>query len=140
MERRRTAAGARLAMIFWMLALVVTAASPAPDAEARIERLERSLLAPCCYKEPISRHHSDVSTKMKLEVARWVSEGKSDEEILGVYRGRYGARVVIPPEPDPSPWVRVIPWVAALAGGVLVVRILAKWRKPAPRPSPGSGA
>ncbi len=118
------------------LAVILAAASLGSDVTARIERLERSLLAPCCYKEPISRHHSDVATRMKLEVARWMAEGKSDAEILGAYRERYGARVVVPPEPDPSPWVRVIPWLAALAGGVFVVRILARWRQPAPGPAP----
>lgn len=133
MERK--AAGAGRAMIAWILTAALAAAAPAGDAKARMEQLERSLLAPCCYKEPISRHHSDVSTKMKLEVARWVAEGKSDEEILAVYRERYGARVVIPPEPDPSPWIRGIPWAAALAGGALVLRILFKWRKPGPRTS-----
>jgi cytochrome c-type biogenesis protein CcmH len=101
----------------------------AAEVQARVDLLERSLLAPCCYKEPISRHHSDIATKMKMEVARWVAEGKSDEEILGTYRERYGVRVVIPPEPDPSAWIRIVPWLAAAAGGLLVIRILAIWRR-----------
>lgn len=113
-------------MTIWAIALLLFSAGA--GTEARIERLERSLLAPCCYKEPIWRHHSDISTKMKLEVAGWVAAGKSDEEILAVYRERYGARVVVPPEPDPSPWVRIVPWLAALGGAVLVVWLLARWR------------
>lgn len=112
-----------------VLAALILCAAGASAANPRVEALERVLLAPCCYKEPISRHHSEVATKMKLEVAESVAEGKSDEEILNAYRERYGARVVVPPEPDPSPWIRGIPWLAAAAGGVVVAWILARWRR-----------
>ncbi len=98
-------------------------------ADARVTRLEKSLLAPCCYKEPISRHQSDVSTKMKLEIARWVSEGKSDAEILNIYRAQYGDRVVTEPEKDPAGWVQVFPWLAGVAGAGLVVHVLRKWMR-----------
>lgn len=124
-------AAVRAAMTLWVTMAALPLWAAEAGVKARIERLERSLLAPCCYKEPIARHHSEISTKMKLEVARWVAEGKPDEEILAVYRERYGARVVMPPEADPSPWVRAVPWLAALAGGAAVMRILAKWRRPA---------
>jgi cytochrome c-type biogenesis protein CcmH/NrfF len=117
-------AAALLAMAAW-----AGGAQEVPeDFNTRRELLERSLLAPCCYKEPIARHHSDIATKMRMEVARWVEEGKSNEEILGAYRERYGDKVVVPPEPDPSPWIRTVPWLLAIGGGVLVIRILARWR------------
>lgn len=115
------------ALAFLLFAGVVFAAAD------RAQQLERVLLAPCCYKEPISRHHSEAALRMKLEVAAWVAEGKPDEEILGIYRERYGARVVVPPEPEPSPWIRNLPWLAAAAGGAAVIRILAKWRRPEER-------
>jgi cytochrome c-type biogenesis protein CcmH/NrfF len=107
--------------------LVLCAAAAAFDAGARVALLEKSLLAPCCYKEPISRHQSEVSTKMKLEIARWVEEGKSDAEILSIYRARYGDRVVTTPEKPPSAWVQGFPWLAGLAGAGLVVQLLRKW-------------
>lgn len=104
----------------------VVAAAGATDS--RTVRLEKSLLAPCCYKEPISRHQSEISTKMKLEVARWVAEGKSDAEIRDIYRARYGDRVFTEPEQDPSPWVQAVPWGAGVAGAMLVGLLLRKWR------------
>ncbi len=110
----------------FLLVLCSAAGAFAADA-ARVALLEKSLLAPCCYKEPISRHQSEVSTKMKLEVARWVEEGKSDAEILNIYRARYGDRVVTVPEKPPSAWVQAFPWLAGLAGAGLVVQLLRKW-------------
>ncbi len=112
----------------FMLALFSAVAALAADA-ARVSLLEKSLLAPCCYKEPIARHQSDVSTKMKLEIARWVDEGKSDAEILNIYRARYGDRVVTAPEKEPSAWVQAFPWLAGLAGAGLVVQVLRKWMR-----------
>lgn len=116
-------------MKFPALVLLLCSTSAAFAADGRVALLEKSLLAPCCYKEPISRHQSEVSTKMKLEVARWVSEGKSDAEILNIYRARYGDRVVTAPAKDPSRWVQVFPWLAALAGVGLVMQLLRKWAR-----------
>ena len=107
--------------------LLLCFAAAAFAADSRVALLEKSLLAPCCYKEPISRHQSEVSTKMKLEIARWVGEGKSDVEILNIYRARYGDRVVTAPEKEPSGWVQGFPWLAGLAGAGLVVQLLRKW-------------
>ena len=109
--------------------LVLCCAAAAFATDARVALLEKSLLAPCCYKEPISRHQSEVSTKMKLEIARWAGEGKSDAEILNIYRARYGDRVVTAPETPPSWWVQAFPWLAALAGAGLVVQLLRKWMR-----------
>ena len=93
-----------------LLALApLCSATAAFAADSRVALLERSLLAPCCYKEPVSRHQSEVSTKMKLEIARWVGEGKSDAEILNIYRARYGDRVVTAPEKEPRGGFRDFP-------------------------------
>lgn len=109
------------------LAALLGSVAAAFAGDGRVALLEKSLLAPCCYKEPISRHQSEVSTKMKLEIARWVGEGKSDAEILNIYRARYGDRVITVPEKDPSGWVQAFPWLAGLAGMGLVVQLLRKW-------------
>ncbi|MFB3828739.1 MAG: cytochrome c-type biogenesis protein CcmH [Bryobacteraceae bacterium] len=122
-------------MSFRIAALFAAAlAACAGDHRARIETLEKSVLAPCCYKDPVSRHQSDASTKVKLEIRKMVEEGKSDGEILATFRQRYGDKVVITPEKDPSPWVVATPWLAGLAGAALVGWILRAWRKRAPAP------
>lgn len=111
------------------LVLVASVLCAPAFAGERAALLEKSLLAPCCYKEPISRHQSEAATKMKLEIARWIAEGKSDAEILRIYRERYGDRVVTVPEKEPSAWVQAFPWLAGLAGAGLVVLVLRKWMR-----------
>ncbi len=101
------------------------AAETAVQQRARIEVLENSLLAPCCYAEPVSRHQSEAAAQMKVEIARWVSEGKSNQQIIGAYIERYGQKVYAPPKP-PGLWVRLVPWLALLAGGGAIVLWLRK--------------
>jgi cytochrome c-type biogenesis protein CcmH/NrfF len=110
------------------------AAQPPPEAaqKQRIRKLEESLLAPCCWAEPVSAHRSEVALQMRLEIARFVAEGKTDQEIRDHYKRLYGARVLIEPEGPARWWVHVIP-VAAFGGGLLlVVWLIRRMARPAP--------
>jgi cytochrome c-type biogenesis protein CcmH/NrfF len=117
---------------------VIAACLPAfagaqPD---RVLRLENAVLAPCCYTEPVSRHQSEIAMKMRLEIAKWVDQGRPDDEILAEYVSRYGAKVLVDPNTLPRPWSYWVPWVlvafAAVGTGALVLR----WRRAAPAPAP----
>jgi cytochrome c-type biogenesis protein CcmH/NrfF len=89
--------------------------------EQRIRHLEQILLAPCCYSEPVAVHRSETATEMKLEIARFVKEGKSDREIIEYYKQQYGARVLIEPEGELRFWVYLLPPLAAALGLAFVI-------------------
>lgn len=95
---------------------------------SRIKALEEAVLAPCCYSEPVSRHRSEIALQMKVEIARWVREGKSDREILDTYKQRYGARVLVEPEGARWWWMHIIPWIAVLLGLAFTVWLLRRMR------------
>ena len=118
-------------MIAAILLGVVLAASPivTPEQRALVEKLERALLAPCCYQEVVATHNSEQAKTMRAEIAAMVAAGKTEQEILDYYKKRYGARVLV--EPEGAQWwvMNVVP-IAMLAGGALVVvRLLLKWRR-----------
>lgn len=96
--------------------------------QARIRRIEDSLLAPCCYSEPVSKHRSEVALKMKKEISAWVAAGKSDQEILDTYKRLYGVRVLIEPEGVLRWWVYTVPTLAVAMGLVVTVILLRRWR------------
>jgi cytochrome c-type biogenesis protein CcmH len=98
----------------------------AQTPEERIRHLEQILLAPCCYSEPVAVHRSETATEMKVEIARFVREGKSDREIIDYYKQRYGARVLIEPEGELRFWVYVLPPVAAALGLAFVILAIRK--------------
>ena len=108
-------------------ALWGTAETP-EEQKARVERIEDAVLAPCCYTEPVSRHQSEIAVKMRLEIAKWVAMGKTDQEILDAYAAQYGRKVLVDPRTLPRPWMQWVPWLALLAGLVAGVGVLHRWR------------
>jgi cytochrome c-type biogenesis protein CcmH/NrfF len=113
------------------------AAETTDEQKARVERIEDAVLAPCCYTEPVSRHQSEVAVKMRLDIAKWVAAGKTDQEILEAYVRQYGTKVLVNPRPIPS-WWTWIPWLTLLSGAVLVLWLLKRWRSNPPLSGPPS--
>lgn len=105
-----------------LAAVLLSAQTP----EERIRHLEQILLAPCCYSEPVAVHRSETATEMRVEIARFVKEGKSDREIIDHYKQLYGARVLIEPEGELRFWVYVLPPVAAALGLAFVILAIRK--------------
>jgi len=63
-----------------------------------VNRLEKSLLAPCCYSRSIARHMSAEAEQMRHEVTEMVASGRSENEILEYYKALYGERILIVPD------------------------------------------
>lgn len=120
-----------------MLAAVVTGmlllAAPAltPQQRSLVEKLERALLAPCCYQEIVATHNSEQARAMRAEIAEMVAAGRSEREILDYYKQRYGARILA--EPEGVQWwiVNVVPVGMLAAGAVIVALVLRRWRRAA---------
>lgn len=108
------------------------AAQSGADLRQRQEHLEKVILAPCCWNEPIATHRSEVSLEMKAEIARFLGEGKPDREILDYYKARYGERVLVEPEGAKWWWMNLVPVFMLAGGGTVAVLVLRKWLKPAP--------
>ena len=81
-------------LLFLALLPALVLAETAEKQQARVERLEHAVLAPCCYTEPVAIHQSEIAVKMRLEIAKWVAAGRSDREIIDTYVGLYGSKVL----------------------------------------------
>ncbi len=110
--------------------LPLAAAEPDQRLQSRIDWLEARILAPCCYAEPVSRHQSEAAVKARLEIRRWLEEGKSDAAILDAYRARYGDRVIVEPPRESWLWYK-LPWAVIALAALAVVWLLRRWRRPA---------
>lgn len=129
-----TAFGVALAIGIGIAAFALPASGQAVgDVRARIARLQDAVLAPCCYTEPVSRHQSEIAIKMRLEITKWVAEGRSDREILGAYVQRYGAKVLVDPRTRPAWWMPWIPWSVLILAMAFGYWLLWVWHaKPVP--------
>jgi len=110
-----------------VFAFPVTAETPA-EQKARAQRIQDAVLAPCCYAEPVSRHQSEVAVKMRIEIAKWVEEGKTDQEILDTYVQQYGSKVLVDPRTIPGWWTPWVPWLVAIFAIGLGFWLLRRWR------------
>jgi len=116
------------------LFLATTVLSVTKEEHLRIDRLEEMLLAPCCYREPVSRHQSEVAIEMRREIACMVAGGKTDHEILDYYIDKYGKAVLAEPQGLEGWVVRGIPFLLLLLGGGVVCRLVWNWRSRVQRP------
>jgi cytochrome c-type biogenesis protein CcmH len=109
--------------------LTVLAYGSGPQEQrARIQRLEKAVLAPCCYTETVGQHQSEIAIKMRVEIANWVAQGRTDEESLDTYAKRYGAKVLVDPNTIPKGWTLVVPWAVAGLGALGAAWMLRRWR------------
>ena len=81
-----------------LVLIVVTPASLSTAQTAQIQKVEKRLLAPCCYTQSIAEHGSDIAVQLRGEVTEMVAEGKSESEIVEHYRTIYGDRILIVPD------------------------------------------
>jgi cytochrome c-type biogenesis protein CcmH/NrfF len=101
-----------------------TATTLTQTQQTRIHTLEESLMAPCCWAEPVSVHRSEIAMQMRMEIEQFVVQGQADRQILDHYKGIYGARILTEPEGAAHWWVYFIPAVAAATGLALVVLVI----------------
>lgn len=81
-----------------LLFVLMTPATLTNTQADEIRKVEKSLLAPCCYTQSIAEHGSDIAVQMRSEVTEMVADGKSEEEIVNHYRNIYGDRILIAPD------------------------------------------
>ncbi len=124
-----------LPMLFLALLPSLVLAETAEQQQARVDRLEHAVLAPCCYTEPVAIHQSESAVKMRVKIAKWVAVGKTDQEILNTYVGLYGAKVLVDPRTAPRWWMQWVPWLVLAFGVAGGFWLLQTWRT---RPSGGS--
>ena len=119
----------KFAQILYLALLSLPAlAQQQQSSQSRINYLEHAVLAPCCYTESVAIHQSEAAVKMRLEIAKWVAEGKSDQSILDTYAGLYGSKVLVDPRTMPRGWTPFLPWFVLILGAFLVMWLLKRWR------------
>jgi cytochrome c-type biogenesis protein CcmH/NrfF len=114
-------------ILFLAFLPLLAVAETAEEQQVRVDRLEHAVLAPCCYTEPVAIHQSEIAVKMRVEIAKWVAVGKTDQEILNTYVGLYGAKVLVDPRTAPRWWMQWVPWLVLAFGVAGGFWLLHRW-------------
>lgn len=125
----------RFSILLLMALAPLWPADLTPDQQQRAHKLEMSLLAPCCWSEPVATHRSEIALSIKAEIERLVREGRTDREIIDLYKSRYGMRILV--EPEGSQWwvMNVVPVVMTILGAIVVVLVIRRMLRPIPASS-----
>ena len=115
----------------WIFLPGLLSAQGAGD-ERLIREIEDTLIAPCCWNQPISQHYSEVSEQMRQEVRAMVAAGRTKREILDHFVARYGERILATPRARGiNALAYLLPWAALIAGGGYLLVLLRKRRQAA---------
>ena len=109
--------------------LLATSVSLTPQQNAEVMRLDDSLLAPCCYTQPISQHRSDAAEQMRQQIAEMVASGMTETEIIEHYRQQYGDRILVVPDGNTGQVLFVLPGVLFIASSGILCLVLRRMRK-----------
>ena len=77
------------------LAMSVTIRGTDLDKDAR--ELEAMLIAPCCFSQQVSVHHSAAADEVRQDIRKRLAAGETREQILDAYEAQYGKRVLAEP-------------------------------------------
>ena len=97
--------------------------------EKEAQRIDKMLMCPVCPAETIDQAQVEYSKQMRRVVREMLAQGHSREEILDFFADRYGPQVLAAP---PKSGLNLVAWIvpvvaviAAIGGGLLVIRSMA---------------
>jgi cytochrome c-type biogenesis protein CcmH/NrfF len=92
----------------------------------RLERLYRTFISPCCWRENLTLHDSPMATEIRAQIETMVRSGYSDADIKSALVAQNGKRVLALPEGNLRIWLFLTPLAAALIGFALITLLLKK--------------
>lgn len=114
--------------------------SPAPaqgptPTDDEVNRIAKQLYCPVCESTPLDVCPTEACRQWRDLIRTMLAEGKSEDEIKQYFVTQYGVRVL--DEPPNRVLTYLVPGVAILLGGLLLLRGFQMWMKP---PTAGTAA
>jgi cytochrome c-type biogenesis protein CcmH len=131
----------RVAFLFLLAplaALTVGAADGIPRLEPALEReakeIENLLIAPCCWRQPVSDHYSPAADKVRVDVREKLEAGMGRQEIVQAYVAQYGNRILSrPPAQGFNYMAYIMPFVFLVAGAAVALVVIRRLRPGQPQ-------
>ena len=110
------------------IALAMSGTVAGNDIERQAREIDAMLIAPCCFSQQVSVHHSAAADDVRQDIRRRLSAGETREQILDAYVAQYGKRVLAqPPAEGMARALYVLPPVALVLTAALVVVIVRRF-------------
>ena len=117
-----------LALILLLVLFCSIPARAAADLDEQTRQIAAELRCPVCQNLSVADSPSELAQQMRALVAEQLKEGKTPDQVKAFFVSKYGAWVLLAPEPKGfSLLLWVFPYAAALTGIVLVILIGRRW-------------
>ena len=138
--------GRLLVCSIWLILIALFVAAPPVAAaltqeqiNAQATEIDRLIMAPCCWTQPVSDHYSGVASEIRQGIRKMLAEGKTRQEILDVYVAQYGERIRSMPKAEGfNLMAYVLPALALLLGAIVVRAVIRAWHRPTPAAAPAA--
>jgi cytochrome c-type biogenesis protein CcmH len=115
--------------------LLATASAQELELDPRVFEIGRELRCPTCVAESVSESNAAIAREMRVLIQEQLDQGANRAEVLAFFQERYGDWILLnPPMRGMHLLVWLIPIVAALIAGVVITRVLRRWRAAAETP------
>ena len=125
---------ARSILILFFLTLgfqTLLGADLTESQEQEARAIEGLLIAPCCWRQPVSAHYSPASDEVRAEVGEMLSSGLTREEILDSYVAEYGEKILAKPTTEGfNALAYFLPFIFLIVGAAVAAVAIKKLRPP----------
>src|SRR5688572_25781179 len=80
-----------------IVAVTVSGSVAGTDIERQARELEAMLIAPCCFTQQVSVHHSAAADDVRQDIRKRLGGGETRDQILDAYVAQYGKRILAQP-------------------------------------------
>jgi cytochrome c-type biogenesis protein CcmH len=117
-------------ILFFLIGLVMLQASPAL-AKDTVNSVAKELIAPCCWRQSVADHDSEIARTMKSEIKDMLAEGLTKQQILDHYVKIYGEQILSSPPKTGFNLLAayLLPIGLTLVTSIIVVFMVLKWSK-----------
>lgn len=118
----------RRVLIVLAFALAIGRPVLGADVEQETRELESMLIAPCCFSQQVSVHHSAAADEVRQDIRKRLSAGETREQILDAYVAQYGKRILAePPAEGMALVLYILPPLALVLTAAVVVLIVRRF-------------
>jgi cytochrome c-type biogenesis protein CcmH/NrfF len=120
----------QVASVYAFLALAPLAHARFGNEDPRLERLFSTFISPCCWRENLTVHDSEIAYQLRNRIRSMVLKGRTDDEIKAVLVKQYTRQILALPDGSQGVWLFLTPWLATAAGALGVLFLLIRLRTP----------
>src|SRR5690606_3666661 len=121
--------------MLWVPLLSGPAQAQDVQLQSRVFEIARQLRCPVCVSESVADSNAQLAVQMREMIQQQLEEGRSEAQIYSYFTNRYGDWIMLDP---PKRGIRLLVWLlpvlAGVLGGTVVVVLVRRWLAAARQP------